>query len=651
MILQLNTEQKTAAEYDGGHVIVLAGAGTGKTRTIMGRAIHLIETGVDPARILLMTFTRRAAKEMIDRLRLLIGEKASLVTVGTFHHFCLASMRRMPKKFGIANATVIDRDDQEKLMKITRAPYVEKGVKFPNANTLMNWYSYARNTNQPAIKYLEKHSDYDRPFVDKILRVFTDYEKRKKQNGYLDFDDILFLFAQKIHADPEIRKTIKARYDHVLVDEMQDTNPIQWLILDGLRDPPLLFCVGDDAQSIYAFRGADFTNVHTFTKRVPKSKVLRLQENYRSTQQVLDLSNHLLSESSIRYGKKLKAHRGPGIRPKVIDFESEFDEAAWIANDLIERHETGQAWRDLMILTRTAYASRTTEAVLIEKKIPYVFVGGTSLLKAAHVKDLLCLVRCCLSHYDELAWMRYLTLWPGIGDVTASRLVDGIRQCSSVSDTVDLLRLSNLDRSELVQGIVTVMKRTEDPPKAVQAAAEFLEPMLEKRYQNWKQRKRDLYLMVQLAGRHKTLYDYLETYALDPVHTSSVRRKADEDVVTLITVHSAKGTEATTCYIIRAEPGMYPHFRSLGDHDEEEEERRILYVAMTRAKDDLILTRTMNQRGGSVWYGDMSGEHSRGGTPYFLETVPENLLDSEIVFDETFENCSSEIIKPLIITF
>ena len=250
MILQLNREQKTAAEYDGGHVIVLAGAGTGKTSTIMGRAVHLIETGVDPARILLMTFTRRSAKEMIDRLSVLIGENASLVTVGTFHHFCLASMRRMPEKFGIANATVIDRDDQERLMKIARAPYVEKGVKFPNANTLMNSYSYARNTNQPIIKYLEKHSDYDRPFVDKILRVFTDYETRKKQNGYLDFDDILFLFAQKIHADSEIRKIIKGRYDHVLVDEMQDTNPIQWMILDGLRDPPLLFCVGDDAQSI-----------------------------------------------------------------------------------------------------------------------------------------------------------------------------------------------------------------------------------------------------------------------------------------------------------------------------------------------------------------------------------------------------------------
>ncbi|MEE9118292.1 MAG: ATP-dependent helicase, partial [Calditrichia bacterium] len=313
--INLNKNQQIAAEYKDQHILVLAGAGTGKTLTIIERAEHLIRKGVDPRRILLLTFTRRAAREMTDRLYLSIGDAANAVTAGTFHHFCLLTMRKMADKFGIQHFTVIDRDDQNSLMKLARAGYVKKKEKFPRASQLVNIFSYSRNTNMNILEYLDKYTEFDEETSNKILSVFSEYKQRKQLNRYLDFDDILHQFGKKLHEDPSIRKRLRSRYDHILVDEMQDTNPLQWLILDGLKDPAKLFCVGDDAQSIYAFRGADFRNVHSFKDRIPDSVVLKLADNYRSTQEILDVSNWLLKESSLKYNKKLKAQRGAGIKP------------------------------------------------------------------------------------------------------------------------------------------------------------------------------------------------------------------------------------------------------------------------------------------------------------------------------------------------
>ncbi|MGB5991820.1 MAG: UvrD-helicase domain-containing protein, partial [Desulfobacterales bacterium] len=262
--ISLNKNQQIAAEYKDKHILVLAGAGTGKTLTIIARAEYLIREGVDPRRILLLTFTRRAAREMTDRLYLSIGNAANVVTTGTFHHFCLLTMRRMADKFGIQDFTVIDRDDQNSLMRLARVGYVKKGEKFPKASQLVNVFSYSRNTNMNVLEYLNKYTEFDEETSNKILNVFTEYKQRKQLNRYLDFDDILYRFGKKLHEDSSISNQLRSRYDHILVDETQDTNPLQWIILDGLKDPAKLFCVGDDAQSIYAFRGADFRNVHSF---------------------------------------------------------------------------------------------------------------------------------------------------------------------------------------------------------------------------------------------------------------------------------------------------------------------------------------------------------------------------------------------------
>jgi len=629
--LRLNKNQQIAAKYKDQHILVLAGAGTGKTLTIIARAEYLIRKGVDPRRILLLTFTRRAAREMIDRLYLSIGDTAKEVTAGTFHHFCLLTMRRMGDKFGIQDFTVIDNDDQNSLMRLARAGYVTKGENFPRASQLVNIFSYSRNTNMSVLEYLNKYTEFDEETCNKILAVLAEYKQRKQLNLYFDFDDILYHFGKKLHEDSSIRNQLRSRYDHILVDETQDTNPLQWIILDGMKDPAKLFCVGDDAQSIYAFRGADFRNVHSFKKRIPDSVVLKLEDNYRSTQEILDISNWLLKESPLKYNKKLKAQRGTGIKPVLVDFDSDLYEAKWIAEDLIERHETGSSWSDHMILTRTAWGSRSVEAMLIEKNIPYIFIGGISFLQAAHVKDLLCLIRAAASYYDEIAWMRYLTLWPRIGDVTSSRLISAMKEMGTMKEALN--QLSNKlkkDQQRIVSGPKTILKYWNEPTKALRVGGEFLKPILSQKYDKWDLRKKDFDLLVRLAERYRSLMRFIETYTLDPITSTVASRLDNQDVVTLITVHSAKGTEAPVCYVIRVEPGMYPHIRSLGVEDDEEEERRILYVAMTRAKNELILTRSGGPSGYSYSYGDAA-------EAYFLSDVPDELVEERWQYEMYFE--------------
>jgi len=629
--MELNQQQQIAAEYDKSHVLVLAGAGTGKTRTIIAKAAHLIKQGVESRRILLLTFTRRAAAEMVHRLDQIIGESASRIQAGTFHHFCLYSMRRMPNQFGIEQATVIDRDDQVQLMKLIRGSFRSKGEKIPRSAELVNLCSYARNTNQSTRDYLNLHSEYDEDMIEIICQIGQGFNKRKEQNNYLDYDDILHRFAKRLHENPSLGERLRGFYDHILVDEMQDTNPLQWLILDGLRDPAKLFCVGDDAQSIYAFRGADFKNVHSFTERIADATVLRLEENYRSTQGILDLSNWLLDESPIKYDKKLTAFRKTKSRPQLMDFDSDFDEADWIAKDLLERHETGANWHDHMIITRTAFGARTVESSMVEKNIPYRFVGGTSLLEAAHVKDLFSLVRSAANHHDELAWARYLTQWPKIGDVTAARLIKGMREQGTLEEALTYLQEALKGRDEILKGPRVVLDFWDDPSNAIQYAGRFLVPIMKQKYDNWERRLKDFELLVRLAEKHKSIMAFIETYILDPISSTMVQRLDDEDTVTLTTVHSSKGTESQVCYLIRVQPGMYPHIRSLESREQIEEERRILYVAMTRAQDELILTRAPDRRGQySLPYSATTELGDEAGA-YFFQDLTDEYVDKKMV--------------------
>lgn len=632
--LRLNPQQKRAAEFDGGDVLVLAGAGTGKTSTIVARVVHLTKTGVDPRRILLLTFTRRAAREMRHRLSQQIGPAAKAVPTGTFHNFCLQYLRRWPDLFQCGSQSIIDRDDQLQLMKLARAAVVGRQSGFPKSAELANYYSYARNTNRPIAEYLAEFTEHKEEVIEKIAGVLADYMKRKHECRYFDYDDILHLFAKQLHRNRIVRERMQSRYDHLLVDEMQDTNPLQWLILDGMRDPAKLFCVGDDAQSIYAFRGADFRNVHSFTERVPGSTVLKLEENYRSTQEILDLSNWLLDQSSLSYDKRLTAARGSGEKPVFVELDRDFDEADWIANDLMQRHEDGEAWREHMILTRSAWGARSVEAALIERDIPYRFVGGTQLLASAHVKDLLSLLRVIDNPADQLAWMRYLTLWHRVGEKTAASAIVKLLTLPDIKAIKDMLAERFAANPRLAEAIDDCHQLWPRPDHMIGAAIDKLTPLLEKKFDDWDRRVKDLKLLRRLAEKHETVGEFLETYTLDPITESEANRDDQDDMVTLITVHSAKGTESSVCYLIGVQPGNYPHVRSIGDEDQEEEERRVLYVAMTRAKDELFLSGTMRSHGAFVpHHNRFYPAGGSGSQPYLLKDMPPDLVRTDLEID------------------
>ena len=433
------------------------------------------------------------------------------------------------------------------------------------------------------------------PAKQKIAAVITGYETKKRERRYLDYDDILDVVAAVLKQDGTVRDYISQQYDHLLVDEMQDTNPLQWDLLEPLSARVKMFCVGDDAQSIYGFRGADFRNVHSVTQRVSNSVILRLEQNYRSTQEILDLSNWLLAKSSIEYNKRLVAVRGKGHKPTLLTFDSEWDEARWVADDIAKRREEGVDWAQHMILTRSAFAARAVETTLLARNIPYVFIGGTKLLQSSHVRDLLSLLRIAANPLDELAWMRYLTLWPKIGDVTANSVIEKFPSTVEASGFVSALNNDEKLPTECKLAFANVAALADDLGTAYVVAKQALWPILEHTYsKDWDKRRRDFDLVEKLVKRHTSILAFIEEYLLDPVSTSLVARAENEDVVCIITIHSAKGTEKSVCYVINVSPGSFPTAYAMEKTDEVEEERRVLYVALTRAQDELILTRRRN---------------------------------------------------------
>lgn len=631
--MKLNKQQTIAAHYSGSkdHLLVLAGAGTGKTRTIIGRAIFLLKNKTPAKSIVLLTFTRRAAAEMTHRLELEVGDLAQGIFAGTFHRFCLDIIKTIPKTFGVENFTILDPDDQASLIKLIRGTVLRDGEKktFPQARKIIDLYSYARNSCKAPIDHLNKHTDYDKQIIDKLIMVFSLYEERKKLRNYIDFDDILFTFLTTLRNNEKVRNKLRSLFSNILVDEMQDTNPLQWGILELLANPAKLFCVGDDAQSIYAFRGADFKNVHSFKKRMPNSEVIKLELNYRSTQETLDLANWLLKGSPLKYGKKLVAHKGKGNIPQLLDFPNSLDEAQWYGNTIQSWHSAGTKYSDIMILVRSAYISRHIEAVFVEKKIPYSFIGGTSLMKSAHVRDVFSLLRSAINFTDEIAWIRYLKLWPKIGDITAARAVERLISVSNPIDSITVLKQDFGSQPKIHQAIMRVQESIHQPRKAIEMALQFLVPLLKEKYNHWTSRNQDLELLEKLSTRYNNLSEFLETYTLEPIYNKDPENLVVDDAVTIITVHSAKGTEAPICMIPQASPGVYPHQRSIGNADEVEEERRVLYVALTRSKEELYITRAENP-GQTVFFGG-SGLSDSEKPSYFLTELPDKLIQHVFV--------------------
>lgn len=626
LIDELNPQQRLAATTVAQNCLVLAGAGCGKTKTIVARAAYLIDQGLPAQQIQILTFTRRAASEIVTRVEQHMGAQAKGLRASTFHTFCMYLLRRNPRAFGLTQFSIIDRDDQLLMFRLLRGK--DKGNVLPKAAELCDLYSYARNTKTKLSEALVAQLPQAIEYKAQITELMKAYEQRKRERNFLDYDDILAIVAVHLQNSPELVKWVTGFCSALLVDEMQDTNPLQWALLQPLVGKVKLFCVGDDAQSIYGFRGADFENIHHFKERVPDAEVLTLQMNYRSTQGILDLSNWLLDQSQIEYDKHLKAYRGQGLKPQLHILGNEFEEANWIIQDLNQRHLQGAAWSEHMVLLRSGFSGRYLEGALIAANIPYRFIGGVKLLESAHVKDVLSLLRVSVNPQDDLAWMRFLTLWDGVGDVGASKLAQELIQLPDIE-----ARCQRLERhGKVPQQAILILMQLDVLQQHVEAciglALDALNEQLENNYKNkdWSRRTKDFDLVKQLARKHRSLGEFLEEYVLDPISVSEIDKTPDQDLVTLITIHSAKGTEQKVCYVPHVSPNQYPHARAQGDFDDVEEERRVLYVALTRAENELILTK----QNLNLWSQDQYDELGRKIESYFLNDLPQHLVDVQI---------------------
>jgi len=645
LIDELNPQQKQAATTESKHSLVLAGAGCGKTKTIVARAAYLIDQGVPANQIQILTFTRRSASEIVARVELALGEQAKGLRASTFHTFCMYLLRRIPKAFGLEQFSIIDRDDQLMMFRLIRGKDDKKNPNaLPKPKELCDLYSFARNTRQKLSLALEKQMPEFLEYKDQIAEIMKEYEARKQARSFLDYDDILAVVASALTQSEGLVDYVSSICQHMLVDEMQDTNPLQWALLDPLKDKTRLFCVGDDAQSIYGFRGADFENIHHFKERVSDAQIFKLEKNYRSTQEILDLSNWLLDQSPIQYDKHLEAYRGEGIKPRMHIFPNEFDEAKWIAIDIKERHLLqGSAWHEHMVLVRSSFAARHIEAAFIQANVPYRFIGGMKLLETAHVKDLLSLLRVIANPLDDIAWMRFLTLWNGVGDVGASKLAQQLLLESETDRIFEKLEQFGRipDNTLLTMKQMLVLK--DHVQACVSLGIEALKDQLEENYakKDWSKRLGDFDLVKQLAAKHDQLSEFLEEYVLDPVSISEIERQSQDDVVTLITIHSAKGTEQKVCYVANVSAGQYPHARAQGNFDDVEEERRVLYVALTRAKNELILTK----QNLNLWARDQVDDQGRKIESYFLNELSRNLCISETHYKQRQQTVKSALIE------
>lgn len=641
----LNKNQTKAAEFAGKHLLVLAGAGTGKTKTIIARAQYLISKGVDPKKIQILTFTKKAANEIVSRVEgALDASKRKKLSGSTFHAWCNHLLHKYPKVFRVTGFTILDSDDQISVMKLACG---KKQLQFEKIKLkpkdLIDIFSYMRNTrislSNAILRKVFNNSDTEEDrkirglIKDGIESVLKEYQANKIKNRYLDYDDMLSIVAQTLNTDPEAKKIIGGNYTHILVDEFQDTNPLQWELLKPFTETSHLFCVGDDAQSIYGFRGADFKNIHLFKENVKDSEVFKLEDNYRSTQEILDISNWLLAKSPLKYEKKLKAARGIGIKPMVVNTENEWEEASYIA-DTIQSNlsKKSKSYNDHLILSRGQSTHKPLQTVFLERKIPFQVFGGRKFMESAHIKDVLSALRVYSNVEDEIAWIRFLTFWTGIGEARAVKLMAEIQTKKNIEEIIEFLSgFSGEIFKKMARALQGVAENKKDLGEAVKAVKSQMTDGFLTKYSDWKEkREADFPVLEVLASKYSNVQEFISELLLDDAKDANItlqktmlEKAITKDVVTISTIHSAKGLEADSCFVINVSPGAYPSMHSLGNEDDMEEERRVLYVALTRAKNHLYICRKKY----SV-YGEILAENDEDRKEaYFLNNLPEDLAD------------------------
>jgi DNA helicase-2/ATP-dependent DNA helicase PcrA len=588
---RLNERQRAAAQSPSGPLLIIAGAGTGKTNTLAHRVAHLVLEGVAPERILLLTFTRRAALEMTRRAGRIVAEAHKSVRLpwsGTFHSVANRLIRRHCAAVGLTESfSVLDRGDAADLMDVVRHElgFSKMEKRFPRKDTCVAIYSHRVNTQGTLEGTLKDAFPWCAEWEGELKTLFGKYVERKLDNQALDYDDLL-LYWHAMMEDASLAREIGESWDHVLVDEYQDTNALQAQILERLRpDGRGLTVVGDDAQAIYSFRAATVENILEFEKRFG-ARVVTLEENYRSTQPVLDAANALMREASRQYQKELRGTRGEGPKPRYVTVADDAAQAKYVVTRVLEAREEGTDLKRQAVLFRSSHHSDVLELELVRRNIPYVKYGGLKFLEAAHVKDALAVLRWADNPRHRVAAWRALQLLPGVGPKSAERAWTTFEAANwhwgalkSGSDEFDALLSSLADPAAPWSG-------------QMQRVREWYAPVMERKYDAAEVRAGDLVQLERIAGTYGTREAFLTELALDPPAASgdlAGEPYLDEDYLVLSTVHSAKGQEWEAVFLLNVADGNFPNEFAAGKPEQIEEERRLLYVAMTRAKTKLDL--------------------------------------------------------------
>lgn len=613
---ELNQSQLLAATTIKGKVLVIAGAGSGKTKTLTYRTSYLIESGASPSSILLLTFTRKAADEIKGRVKALLAENVAdnsasanlrglnlnAITSGTFHSFCNMLLRRYSGLLGInPRFTILDTSDSEDAIDLIckEKGFVRKNMKqaFPRKKTLQNLISTSRNRRILLKDLIENDYPDLAIHIPAIEQLAEEYHRYKRANHLYDFDDIISQVVSHLKNNLQFRRLIQDTYRHVMVDEYQDTNVPQKQLIDYICEPDnvSLMVVGDDNQSIYAFRGANYENILLFGDSYPDAKLIKLEQNYRSTPAILDYVNALSEQITLGYQKRLFSDLPiAGNKPVLSRRSNEAEEAKYIANRIIDL-KPDLDYNDFAVLSRTSFQSNRIQLEFMERNIPFIVVGGIKFIEKRHIKDILALVKILYNPNDSIAWHRILTLFKGVGEVTATKITQAINSSNDSFEPLLDPKL-NKNKEQLIELYDVLIKAGQQTTVAdtLDILIEFYLPVLKTVEDNWRERAEDFRVLKNLAQEHSSLDNFLENLALDPpndsVATLTQPEQKDKDAVTISTIHSAKGLEWPVVFVNALVDGLMPHHRSVAEFEELEEERKLFYVACSRAKTHLYLT-------------------------------------------------------------
>ncbi len=628
----LNPAQLDAVTHDTGPLLVIAGAGSGKTRTLTYRVARLVESGTAPKSILLLSFTRKASQEMLKRAAQLLDHRCRDVSGGTFHSFANAVLRRYAGKLGFDSGfTIIDRSDSEDLIGMIRKETSASGDerKLPRKATLANIFSRSINKALPIEEVVYDDYPHFGYQLETISKIWSFYRQRKREHDFCDYDDLLVYLHQLLNEYEDIRERLASNYRHIMVDEYQDTNLIQADIVSLLAGPEKnVMVVGDDSQSIYAFRGANFKNIITFPERFPGTRIIKLEENYRSLQPILDLTNTMIEEAAEKYSKRLYTNRGGGLLPNLVACISENAQSQFITDEIARAVGQGVPIQEMAVLFRASFHSFDLELELARHAIPFIKYGGFKFTESAHIKDIIAHLKILCSPKDRLSWYRVLLLLKKIGPKTAQKIYDAVAAQGKGAEGLVTLPIkvnpaSGIDRLKELVGAVSV---EDDPIHHIgDSILQYYLPILKERYDDHPRRLRDLQQLLTIMERYDALDEFFADMALEPPNTSAEGQlTTDEDTqrLNLSTVHSAKGLEWHTVFVIWALDGRFPSHHSIDNPDALEEERRLLYVAATRARERLIIT-----------YPSQVYDRSTQTVLYrpsrFLEGIPDEMLDKQ----------------------